>query len=57
MEDIIRAREVLKKLIKVVDTRSMDAVGDFIDNLDEITCRNMLRMICYGSYRDFIKED
>ena len=57
MEDIIRAREVLKKLIKVVDTRSMDAIGDFIDNLDEITCKNMLRMICYGSYRDFIKED
>lgn len=56
-EDIIKADKLLKKLIEVTNTGIMEDIGSFIDGLDEDVCKNILRMIAYGSYKDFIKKD
>lgn len=55
-DDIIKARESLEKLIEITKTNNMVDIGDYIDNLDENTCKHMLKMIAYGSYKDFIRE-
>lgn len=61
-DDIEKARESLNLLVKMVSNRNFEDAEDyidsedFIDSLDEKTCKYMLRMIAYGSYKDFINS-
>lgn len=56
-EDIVKAREALDELIKLKNTGNIINVGDYIDSLDEKTYKHVLRMVTYGSYKDFINEE
>ncbi|WP_312907265.1 hypothetical protein [Tissierella praeacuta] len=56
-EDIVKAREALDELIKLKNTGNIINVGDYIDSLDEKTCKHVLRMVAYGSYKDFTNEE
>lgn len=49
----INARAKLDKLIEIVNTGVMNDVGDYIDTLSEAESKILLRMIVYGSWKQF----
>ncbi len=53
IQEAINAREKLESLVKVVQTKSMSQIGDYIESLSESECKWVLKMISYGSWKDF----
>lgn len=51
MNEIIKARGKLEELLKLVDTRLINNVGEFIDSLTEVECKLILRMLAYGDWK------
>ena len=52
-----KARESLNTLVNITKSSNLWDISDYIDSLDEETCKHILRMIAYGSYRVFIVEE
>ena len=53
INEAINAREKLNGLIEVSKSQSMDQIYDYMENLTDGECRWMLKMITYGSWKDF----
>ena len=52
-DEVNNAREKLKGLIEVRDSQNMDNVYDYMEGLTETEVRLILKLITYGSWKDF----